>query len=382
MPDIHLPVGTSSVNRLINCPASLSRSKLAPKGNTSKAAENGTRLHTVMENIYEHDMTPEEQLGSEGDNGIVFTETMLEDEVQPAIAATEKLLDMVDADELVNEQFVQYEEGLVGGTLDMIAVSADQTTILFNDFKFGFNAVHPKNNSQILLAALAASVDPETKHLFEKAEKFIGAITQPKVYGEESPTWEFTHVELIDFEAKLQTALDLSEGENPPAKTGSHCMYCPAAPFCDEKKLLARSSLLLSPAQADDLVKGLAVADELEAWLKEIRKTAHDLLEKGAVVDGWKLVQKRASRVWVNKEEVEDQIRKAKTIKLEDGFEMKLKSPAQMEKVCKTIGYSFKKFEGNIASISSGTTLAIESDKRPAVGRAVISEDVKNFINN
>ena len=64
---------------------------------------------------------------------------------------------------------------------------------------------------------------------------------------------------------------------------------------------------------------------------------------------------------------VGEKIKKARLIKLEEGFDLKLKSPAQLEKLLKTKKLDFKKLYGQyVSSVSSGTTLALESDKRPA----------------
>jgi hypothetical protein len=380
MPDIHLPIGTSSVHRLIGCPASLSRSKKAPQGKTSAPAEEGTMLHTVMENVYQDDAKPVDMVGDTFNAGLVLTHTMVDDQISPAIEATEKLLDEVDADELILEKFVQYEPDLAGGTLDMVAVSADEKTVLLNDYKFGYNGVEVVGNMQLLMAALSGRTDPQTKDVFVKAEKFIGAITQPKALGNTAATWEFTHADVDAFEEQLIDAMDLSEAAEPPAHSGSHCKYCAAAPFCDEKKLEARAALILTPTNTEHLVQALAVVDEVEAWVKDVRKAAHDLLERGASVPGFKLVQKRASRVWTDPTAVEDKIRKAKRIKLEQGFNLKLKSPAQLEKLCKELKYPFKDFAAMQASVSSGTTLAKESDKRPAVAQKVIPDSLLKLV--
>jgi hypothetical protein len=380
MPDIHLPIGTSSVHRLIACPASFSRSKEAPKGNSSSAADEGTLLHTVMEEVYQNDVDAIDQVGKTKYKHLVFTQDMMDAQVTPAIEATEALLDTIDAEELVLEQFVQYIPELVGGTLDMIAVSADEKTLLLNDYKFGFNAVAPEGNSQILLAALAARVDPKTARLFVKAEKFVAGITQPKVYFNKSATWEFTKTDIDEFEDRLIAALNLSEGDSPPAMTGSHCQWCPAAPFCDEKMLSARGALVINPKDSTKLAEAMSVVAELEAWTKQVRALSHDLLEKGGQVEGWKLVQKRATRVWNDKEAVEDKVRKAKKIKLTEGFDSKLKSPAQLEKVCKAKGIDFKPFGTFISSVSSGTTLAAASDKRPEVGVPLIPERLLKLV--
>ena len=364
----HLPIGTSKVSRIIECPASLSRSEKAPEQVAGSAATEGSLLHLVMENLYDSDISAADQIGKTKYKDLVFTKEMLVEQIDPAFAAMEKALDLVDADELVIEQFVEYIPDLCGGTLDLMALSEDKKTLLLADYKFGFNGVKAEGNSQILLAALAASVDPATSALFLKAEKFVGAIIQPKVYGDEPSVWEFTKAEVDAFEDALIEAVDSSQDERPRASSGSHCTWCPAAPYCPEKKLLARSALVLSKDNSEQLAEAMAMVDEVEAWAKAVRKAAHSALDRGGKVAGWKLVAKRASRVWADAEAVETKIRNAKKIKLTEGFEVKLKSPAKIEKLCKEKGIPFQPFADMAVMYSSGNTMAAEKDKRPAIG--------------
>ena len=74
-------------------------------------------------------------------------------------------------------------------------------------------------------------------------------------------------------------------------------------------------------------------------------------------------------------------VRKAKKIKMEDAFSMKLLSVAQLEKVVKAKKLPFDKYALHVASVSTGTTLAPESDKRAAVGREVIPENMLQLMN-
>jgi hypothetical protein len=364
----HLPIGTSKVSRIIKCPASLSRSDKAPEQVAGSAATEGSLLHLVMENLYDSDTSAADQIGKTKYKDLVLTAEMVAEQIDPAIAAMEKALDLVDADELVIEQFVEYIPDLCGGTLDLMALSEDKKTLLLADYKFGFNGVKAEGNNQILLAALAASVDPATSALFLKAEKFVGAIIQPKVYGDEPSVWEFTKAEVDAFEDELIEAIDSSEDETPPASSGSHCTWCPAAPYCPEKKVLARSALVLSKDNSEQLAEAMAMVDEVEAWAKAVRKAAHSALDRGGKVEGWKLVAKRASRVWADAGAVETRIRNAKKLKLTEGFEMKLKSPAKIEKLCKEKGIPFQPFADMAVMYSSGSTMAAEKDKRPAIG--------------
>jgi hypothetical protein len=129
---------------------------------------------------------------------------------------------------------------------------------------------------------------------------------------------------------------------------------------------LALKATRVNELTVDKLAEYLPLAEEVVAWSKEVQKLAYEQLELGTKIKGYKLVNKRASRVWNDLEAVENKVRKAKKIKIAQGFDMKLKSPAQLQKVCKELGIDFKQYEKLISAVSSGTTLAKESDKRPA----------------
>jgi hypothetical protein len=118
----------------------------------------------------------------------------------------------------------------------------------------------------------------------------------------------------------------------------------------------------------------LQSADLLEQWLKDIRGLAHQVLEKGGKVPGYKLVAKRSTRQWVDEDVA------AATI---DGlglgiecYEAKVKSPAAMEKLLKKAGQELPK--ELVVSISSGNTMASEDDPRPAV--VLIGADLRSAL--
>ena len=101
----------------------------------------------------------------------------------------------------------------------------------------------------------------------------------------------------------------------------------------------------------------------LELWLKDIRALAHQVLDKGGKVPGYKLVAKRATRQWVDEAAVKQSL--LAVLDESEVIETKLISPAVAEKLLKK--QSLKLPEGSTVSISSGNTMASESDPRPAV---------------
>ena len=73
MPTKHLPVGGSTAERTINCPAWLKRFKeLNPTNKSNDYADEGTLLHDVMEKLYADGEKFEEQLGKTTYKNFVF----------------------------------------------------------------------------------------------------------------------------------------------------------------------------------------------------------------------------------------------------------------------------------------------------------------------
>jgi hypothetical protein len=92
---------------------------------------------------------------------------------------------------------------------------------------------------------------------------------------------------------------------------------------------------------------------------------AQKQLESGHVIPGWKLVQKRASRQWIDPAEALDYCKRSR-MKREKYMTETLKTPPQMEKLVGEKVYS-KKIAAMVHSQSSGLTIASDTDKRPAV---------------
>jgi tRNA A37 threonylcarbamoyladenosine synthetase subunit TsaC/SUA5/YrdC len=119
----------------------------------------------------------------------------------------------------------------------------------------------------------------------------------------------------------------------------------------------------LKALDADALAAAVRDADVLEDWIKDVRALAHQMLEQGLPVPGFKLVPKRATRQWVDEDFAKQTL--AMRLPPEELMVSKLISPAQAEKLLKK-----QKLElpGElVVAISSGNTMAPESDPRPAV---------------
>ena len=371
----HLKHGGSVAARTIQCPAWIRLASEVPftlEGKNNAAADEGTMLHNCMENLYglegEH-LTPESELEDGAEyNGQKLTQDLIESKLRPAIDALELLMDKYNISDWKVEPFVKISDDM-GGSIDLIGRSADKKTVTIVDYKFGYVNVEVVENAQAQFYALAAATDPSTSDWFgPDLETIVLAIIQPNDNGEDLQTWE-TNLNQIDaFETEYLNAVEKTENPEALANSGPACKFCPAEAICPVKTGEAMRATRVNEITANKLAEYLPMVEELKSWIKSVEKMAHEQLELGAPIKGYKLVAKRATRVWNQPEIVEDKIRKAKKITLEDGFEYKLKSPAQIEKVCKTLGIDYlKQYAPLCSSVSSGTTIAKDSDKRSAV---------------
>jgi hypothetical protein len=360
----HLTFGGSTIARTIACPGWVQESKNAPPQLESDAAAEGTLLHNCMEAYMMEDKHPDDMLGMTYKH-MELTPDLLNDKLMPAVNTLEDLLKSYDIEEYICEPMVTLSDD-VGGSIDFIGVSADRKAVLLVDYKFGYHQVHAVENKQLMFYALCASLDPATAEMFSEAETISMAIIQPTT--EEGMAVYMVKPEVISgFEKTVASAIGEARKDNASIEPGEHCQFCPALPTCPVKTGQAMKAMMMSPDQMESMSEMLELAEQLKPWIKKVETVAHEQMELGAKVNGYKLVNKRASRVWNDTDAVTTMIRNARKIKLEEGFDMKLKSPAQMEKLCKNKKVDFKKYAEYISSVSSGTTLCREDDPRPAV---------------
>jgi hypothetical protein len=119
----------------------------------------------------------------------------------------------------------------------------------------------------------------------------------------------------------------------------------------------------LADLPKEQIALQLQQASVIEDYLKDLRALAQRMLENDQPVPGFKLVAKRGTRQWVDEEKATLHLVNSMSLPVEQVVEAKLRSPAQIEKI---VGK--KEFPSElVVSVSSGNTLAPDSDPRPAV---------------
>jgi hypothetical protein len=354
-------VGGSTAKRVMNCPGSVALVQKMPPQPSSKYADEGTLLHNVIAEIVMSDKHPEEFLHTKY-NDQVLTLDLIDNKLVPALAA----LDVIDPNkemEIEAESRVGFGDLLpdVFGSTDLIGRIGKRAVVL--DWKFGDGvAVEVEENPQLMFYAAAAMRTEATKWAFVDVEEIEMVIVQPP----QVKRWVTTPARIAQFEKDLVKAVKLAQQPNAELKIGDHCRWCAAKPICPQMTGAVDRALKTQIESIDAPMLGayLANADMLEDWIKDLRALAHQILDSGASVPGYKLVNKRGTRQWTDEKDV---VHWLDGIGLESTeiYSKELLSPAQMEKVLKKRKMTLP--DDLVVSVSSGTTLAAESDPRPAV---------------
>ena len=354
-----LIVGGSTAKRVINCPGSVALVAKMPPKDSSSYADRGTLLHNAMAAILDSDtVTPESMLWTtykdETLTGELFNEKIL-----PALAA----LDAIDPEgvmEYAVETVVGFGTYLPGvfGSADLLGRLGNRAVVL--DWKFGDGvAVSAEENEQGLFYAAAAMRTPETAWVFDGAEEIEIVIVQPPAVKR----WVTTVKRVKEFERSLKRAVKASTMPDAAIVVGDHCRWCAAKPLCPKMTGAVDRAVKVQLEMLPAATVGayLANADLLEDWIKDLRALAMTMMENGAKVPGYKLVAKRSVRKWLDESKAADALVALGV----DPMKQELVSPAQAEKLLKPLKQALP--DDLVASVSSGTTFAPESDPRPEV---------------
>ena len=248
----------------------------------------------------------------------------------------------------------------VFGSTDLMGRIGNKAIIL--DWKFGSGVPVPaEENEQLMFYAAAAMRTPEAQWVFDGATEVELVIIQPPAIKR----WTTTIERIKQFEQTLIKAVKIAQQPNAPLKNGDHCRWCAAKPVCPVMTgAVDRAvAIKMDAIDVDKIGAYLHNADLLEDWIKDLRALAEEMMKKGKPVPGWKMVPKRATRSWVKEEDAKAAL--LQHLKESEVIETKLVSPAAAEKLLKA--QKLKLPDGLTVAISSGNTIAPESDPRPAV---------------
>jgi hypothetical protein len=389
--DFHYKYGGSTAGRTVHCEGWAALADTFPKQGSSSVADRGTMLHECCEILEREGISYEELLKRKITCGEwTLTEELLDTKVIPAMLELEKLIDFYDISDVQTEEMLNIND-LIGGTIDISGRSIKDffiTLFLTCDFKFGEGImVYAEDNEQLLFYCWLKLMNLDLVKSLDPDMTVVLAIIQPADRREEYlDVWETTIGNVMRFGEKFMKAVLVAESCKPGEhlNTGSHCKFCPCAAGCPKKLSEAKGALdlldtsvlkKLSTTDMNDLAvksafnmmdlgTALKLAARLEPWIKEVRAFAISQLALGAEDIGYKMVQKRATRQYVDVESVTKYLKR----KLGAGvaMERKIISPAQADLAAKRKGVKLN-MKDRVVTASSGTTLVPDSDKREAV---------------
>ena len=369
-------MGGSTASRRINCPGSYEAEKDIPNVESEYAAR-GSMLHVAMELMLTADPEDPDKWLDElegqdlGFEGHEITRELIDTKIKPAWNAWLDVLEEYELDDWFIEQRVSFGDVIPGafGTADIAAIDM-QKRLHILDWKFGDGVPVPVEGNYGLGFYAGGALYDEDAELQEMLAEITGVvlhIVQPRV-GSDTVlhSWETTEEWVEDLVELAATAVEKAKQPDAPRTPGSWCQFCRGRVNCPAQQGLVSTALSNEPSSMTSVELGTAMtmALQLKSWISEVVKLAEREAEQGAAIPGFKLVNKRPTRVWTDQDEAEKRLRNAK-VKVGDMFTKKLISPAQAEKMNKELYGS--KLSDIVVMHSSGLTLVPESDKRQAV---------------
>jgi hypothetical protein len=400
----HAILSASASHRWLACPGSIALSQGLPDTAGASARE-GTAMHEVAAWCLTDGADAAAYIGRviEVDgHKIEFTADMAE-LVQVYLDTVRGLVETTGGTLLV-EQKVDYS-AVLGvqdsfGTADAI-ILADGTLYII-DLKTGQNEVEAENNTQLQLYALGALEDFGLVSDFETA---VLMISQPTKRREPS-SWEISVDDLNAFGRKAATAaqcaasLIYTSADAEPVPEAylvpgdEQCKYCKAKATCPALRRHVSDTVFedfdaldstdplpapASPVTPDTLAVVYAKLDLIEQWVKAMRERAYTHALAGGDLPGFKLVAgKRGARAWTDEEQAEATL-KSMRLKQDEMFTFKLISPTAAEKLLKDQPKRWAKVSTLIKQSEGKPVLAPETDKRPALRMAPVSDEFGNL---
>jgi hypothetical protein len=275
---------------------------------------------------------------------------------------------------LLVEQRVDFSEWVPDafGTADAIVMNGTHLHVV--DLKYGRGVrVDAEDNPQALCYALGALTEYGFLYDFETVSV---AIVQPRL--DHISEWQISRGALLSWaDYYLRPAAEAAEAENAARVPGEkQCQFCKAKGAC---RALAKHNIALASEGFSAVGNPIALKDTealslpeiagilphldlLTSWAKAVSAHAYGASEVGGDVPGYKLVNGRSSRSWIDDAAAEAVLRRR--LKVSGAYTKKLITPAAAEKA---LGKDHKILADHCQKTTGNPVLAKVSDKRPAL---------------
>lgn len=367
MPDKHAVLSASSSHRWIACPPSaLLCAK--EKDVSSEFAMQGTDAHSLCEfkvkkSLGQAVKDPTEALTYFDEEMADCSDMYAQYVMEQVEASRKKCKDPI----VLVEQRLDFSKWVPEGfgTGDCVIVADETLTII--DMKYGVGIlVSAEKNPQMMCYALGALALFDG--IYDITEVSM-TIFQPR--RDNISTYTISKEELFKWaDEVLSPAAQLAAKGEGEFKAGSHCQFCKVKATCRKRAEynleLARYDFEMPANLEDEEIEViLSKAEELVSWVGDIKEYALQQAVSGKEWAGWKLVEGRSNRRYVNETAAADKVQSAGY----DPYEHKVLGITAMTKLLgKT---KFEELLGGLIEKPQGKpTLVPVSDKRPAMNTA------------
>jgi CRISPR/Cas system-associated exonuclease Cas4 (RecB family) len=242
---------------------------------TNPAAERGTRIHEMAENIWKGFVPITEDI-----EGLQWAYDYLD--YIKEIKGTAKLeVNLTEALKTVHP--------LLGGTGDAVILDLEDDKLHIVDLKTGRGVVKT-DSIQLKAYALGAWIQLGRPKLTVFAHIF-----QPH-FAQQLPA-QYSYDDMVQFEAELKALAEKAEDPfQDPTPGYEQCKYCPARVTCPsikEKAMEVAKEEFKPTEYLADLPELLDTAEMLEGWIDAVREAAKEIMNTGGFVAGWSMAKGR-----------------------------------------------------------------------------------------
>lgn len=364
----HALLSASGAKRWLMCPPS-ARLEERFEDTTSSYAEEGTRAHALAEARIRYDLlktinkkefdtiwkdlAPDTEMEEMSE----LYEDLITEKYSAALAKTKDAMllieERLDFSHIVPEGF---------GTGDAIIIADGTMEVI--DLKYGKGVhVYAEDNPQIRLYGLGAL--QKYGYLYDIKEVAL-TIVQPRLDNVSTELLAAETLEEWGEQYVRPRALLADKGEGDYC-TGDHCQFCKGKAICraraEEALSLAKHEFATPPILDDDEIPEiLMLLDKAEAWIKDIKDYAYQKALAGTKWPGFKLVEGRSNRCYMDEELVADKLM-ANGYEDNQIYEKKLKGITAMEKLLTKKSFT-ELLDDLVIKPPGKPTLVPESDKR------------------
>lgn len=375
----HALLSASSSHRWLNCPPS-ARLCEGYEDKGSEYAQEGTDAHSLCEHKLKVLLGMESADPTEGLS--FYSEEMEQCACEYAAYVTELVAEAKKTCKdpvILIEQRLDFSRFVAEGfgTGDCVLIADGTLDIV--DYKHGKGVeVSAAENPQMMLYALGAlelfdgiyDIDTIRMTIFQPRRENVSVCVMAK---DDLLQWAYND---LVYKAKLAY-----EGGGEFA-CGDWCRFCKAKAVCRKR---AEYNLELAkydfemPATLEDeeIAAILEKADELAAWAADVKEFALQQALNGVKYDGFKVVEGRSNRKYVNEEAVADAVSEAGY----DPYEPKLLGITAMEKLLGKKQFA-KLLSGLIEKPQGKPALVPESDKRQEMNVDKAASAAEDFSEN